>query len=74
MRIFIRDYEIYLFDEFLSNISSDLKEKLLKVIFHELQGKTVIVISHDFEFLPYLEEIYLFTSHKLIKGKQYERK
>jgi ABC-type transport system involved in cytochrome bd biosynthesis fused ATPase/permease subunit len=74
MRIFIRDYEIYLFDEFLSNVSNDLKEKILKVIFHELQDKTIIVISHDSEVLPHLEEIYNFTSRKLIKGQEHERK
>ena len=43
MRAFIRDYEIYLFDEFLSNVSSELKEKIVEFIFHELKGKTIII-------------------------------
>jgi len=67
MRAFIRDYEIYLLDESLSNISSELKEKMLKVIFQELKDKTVIIISHDREVIKYVDEIYKFTSRGLIK-------
>ncbi|CAJ0749197.1 12217_t:CDS:10 [Entrophospora sp. SA101] len=44
MRVFIKDYQIYLFDEFLSNVATDLKEKILPIVFQELDGKTVIVI------------------------------
>jgi len=65
MRILVKDYEIYLFDEFLSNISSDLKKKILKIIFSELKDKTVIVISHDGETLQYVDEKYQFTPRKL---------
>jgi ATP-binding cassette subfamily B protein len=49
MRALIRDYEIYLFDEFLSNVNPDLKKNIQKVIFSELKNKTVIVISHEQE-------------------------
>lgn len=70
MRAFVRNYEIYLFDEFLSNVSSDRKEKIIEVVFRGLRGKTVIVISHDSEVLPYLDEEYKFTSHKLIKNER----
>jgi ATP-binding cassette subfamily B multidrug efflux pump len=65
MRALVKDYEIYLFDEFLSNISSDLKEKILKVIFKELKDKTIIIISHDEGTLRNADEIYKFTSRKL---------
>lgn len=67
MRALVKDYEIYLFDEFLSNINNDLKEKILPVIFRELSGKTVIVISHDPTILSYLDETYQFAPQKLIK-------
>jgi len=67
MRAFIRDYEIYLLDESLSNISSELKEKMLKVIFQELKDKTVIIISHDREVIKYVDEVYKFASRGLIK-------
>jgi ABC-type transport system involved in cytochrome bd biosynthesis fused ATPase/permease subunit len=65
MRAFVRNYEIYLFDEFLSNINSELKIKLLDFAFHRLQDKTIIVISHDEKTLQYGDEIYQFTPQKL---------
>ena len=67
MRALIRDYEIYLFDEFLSNINNELKEKILEFIFHESRNKTIIMISHDTETLQRADEIYKFTSHGLVK-------
>ena len=69
MRALVRDYEIYLFDEFLSNVSSELKEKIVKVIFQELKDKTVIIISHDGAVSKYVDETYKFTSCGLIKEK-----
>ena len=69
-RALVRDYEIYLFDEFLSNINNDLKEKLMKFIFHELRDKTIIVVSHDGKTSQYVDEIYKFTSRGLIKENE----
>ena len=69
MRAFIRDYDIYLLDESLSNISSELKEKIVKVIFQELKDKTIIIISHDQETIKYADEVYKFSSRGLIKEK-----
>ena len=66
MRLFVNDYQIYLLDEFLSNINIDLKKKILKVVFTELRDKTVLIISHDKEIRKYVEEIYQFTPQKLI--------
>ncbi|CAJ0838457.1 12329_t:CDS:10 [Entrophospora sp. SA101] len=75
MRVFIKDYQIYLFDEFLSNVATDLKEKILPIVFQELDGKTVIVISHDPATLQYLNEIYQFTPNGLKKiNQKYDRK
>jgi len=67
MRTLVKDYEVYLFDEFLSNVSSELKKKILKTIFSELKNKTVIFISHDGEALQYADEIYKLTSRGIIK-------
>jgi ABC-type multidrug transport system fused ATPase/permease subunit len=67
MRAFVKDYEIYLFDEFLSNVTSNLKVKILRTIFLELRGKTVIFISHEQETWQYADETYEFTPSKLAK-------
>jgi ABC-type multidrug transport system fused ATPase/permease subunit len=69
MRAFVRSYEIYLFDEFLSNISNDLKEKIVKFIFQELKSKTVIIISHDDRIVKYVDEVCKFTSRGMNKEK-----
>ena len=69
MRALVRDYEIYLFDEFLSNVNNELKEKIVEFIFHELKNKTIIVISHDGIVSKYADETYKFTSCGLIKVK-----
>jgi len=70
MRALVKDYEIYLFDEFLSNINNDLKEKIVKFIFQELKDKTIIIISHDGETVKYTDEICKFTSRGLIKVRE----
>ncbi|CAG8514795.1 2644_t:CDS:10, partial [Cetraspora pellucida] len=67
MRALVRDYEIYLFDEFLSNVNPNLKKNIQKILFSELKNKTVIVISHEKERWDCEEEIYEFTSQKLVK-------
>jgi len=69
MRALVRDYEIYLFDEFLSNVSSELKEKIMEFIFHELKDKIIIIISHDGAVSKYADKTYKFTSGGLIKEK-----
>jgi len=66
MRVFVRDYEIYLFDEFLSNVNNILKEKIMKFIFQELKDKTIIIVSHDDKTAKYVDEVYKFTPHAMV--------
>jgi ABC-type multidrug transport system fused ATPase/permease subunit len=68
MRILAREYQIYLLDEFLSNVSSELKKKVLRAVFSQLKNKTVILISHDAETLAQADEIYQFTPSGLLKA------
>ncbi|CAI2180921.1 8843_t:CDS:1, partial [Funneliformis geosporum] len=72
MRIFIRDYDIYIFDEILSNVQKDLKIKILANIFARLENKTIIVIDHHYDIFQYVNDIYQFTGEKLIKLKKEE--
>ena len=67
MRLFIRDYDIYILDEILSNVHPDLKGIILGNIFAKLKGKTVLVIDHHYEIFQYVDYIYQFTGEKLIK-------
>jgi ABC-type bacteriocin/lantibiotic exporter with double-glycine peptidase domain len=72
MRVFVRDYDIYIFDEILSNVQKDLKAKILANIFAHLKNKTIIVIDHHYDIFQYVDDIYQFTGEKLIKQKKEE--
>ena len=72
MRIFVSDYDIYIFDEILSNVQVDLKAKILANIFTHLKNKTVIVIDHHYDIFQYVDDVYQFTGEKLIKLKKEE--
>ena len=67
--MFVQDYEICLLDEFLSNVSEELKNQILKIIFSKLKNRTIILISHDPKTHEYADEIYQFTPHNLVKYK-----
>lgn len=70
MKIFLRDYDIYIFDEILSNVQKDLKAKILANIFTHLKNKMIIVIDHHYDIFQYVDDIYQFTGEKLIKMKK----
>lgn len=72
MRMFIHDYDIYILDEILSNVHPDLKAVVLKNIFTQIKGKTILVIDHHYEIFQYVDEIYQFTGEKLIKMNKKE--
>jgi len=72
MRIFVRDYDIYIFDEILSNVQKDLKNKILANVFAHLKNKTIIVIDHHYDIFQYVDDIYQFTGEKLIRQKKEE--
>jgi ABC-type bacteriocin/lantibiotic exporter with double-glycine peptidase domain len=67
MRVFIQDYDIYIFDEILSNVQKDLKSQILSNIFARLKSKTVIVIDHHYDIFHHVDEVYQFTGEKLIE-------
>ena len=48
---------IVIFDEPLTSLDKETREKIVKLIVNETKEKTVIIISHDPEILPYAEHI-----------------
>lgn len=48
---------IVIFDEPLTSLDKETREKIVKLIVNETSGKTIIIISHDPEILPYAEHI-----------------
>ncbi|CAG8646629.1 34919_t:CDS:1, partial [Racocetra persica] len=70
MKIFLRDYDVYILDEILSNVHPVLKKTILRNIFEHIKGKTVIVIDHHYEIFQYLDHVYQFTGEKLLVKKK----
>jgi len=66
MKIFLRDYDVYILDEILSNVHPVLKKTVLRNIFEHIKGKTIIVIDHHYEIFQYLDYVYQFTGKALI--------
>ena len=67
MKIFIRDYDLYILDEILSNVHPILKENILRNIFNHIKGQTVLTIDHHYQIFQYVDYVYQFTGEKLIK-------
>ncbi len=66
-RTLLKDSDIYIFDEALSQIDIEREEKILKNIFRYLKNKTIIVISHRFNNQNLFDQVI-----KLEGGKIYE--
>lgn len=52
-----RDSNILIFDEPLAGLDKNTREKVLKMITSECTSKTMIVITHDKEIIPYMTRI-----------------
>ena len=46
----------YILDEPLTSLDSKTKKKIIKMIMNELKNKTIIVITHDKEIIPYMNK------------------
>ena len=55
MRGLMRDSQILIFDEPLAGLDQKTRAKVIKMIVEETKNKTVLVITHDPEILPYLD-------------------
>ena len=53
---------IIFFDEPLAGLDEITRKKVIKMILKECKGKTMLVITHDKEIIPYMDKV-----HKLIK-------
>ena len=54
LRGLMRNSKIIIFDEPLAGLDSKSREKVIKMIVEETKNKTVIIITHDQEIIPYM--------------------
>ena len=55
------NYFVIIFDEPLTSLDPDTRKKVLKMIKEECSQKTVLVITHDMEIVPYMDKIINIT-------------
>lgn len=56
-RALYEDNSIYIFDEPTSNIDVVAEEKIMKNVTEMVENKTLILITHNFHILPYIDRI-----------------
>ena len=57
LRGILREGNIIIFDEPLTSLDPDTRKKVMKMIKEECSSKTVLVITHDMEIVPYMDKI-----------------
>jgi ATP-binding cassette subfamily B protein len=57
VRGILRKSKIIIFDEPLAGLDQDTRQRVINMILEENNNKTVIVITHDKEILPYMERV-----------------
>jgi ABC-type multidrug transport system fused ATPase/permease subunit len=53
----VKNGNIIIFDEPLAGLDSKTRQKIIKLIINETKNKTVIVVTHDKEILPYMDKV-----------------
>ena len=71
-RAFANDPELVIADEPTGNLDSTTGKKIMKVLtdFHEKEGKTIVVVTHDPTIADYSEEIINIKDGEIIKNHQ----
>ena len=67
-RSFIKDSEIYLFDDCFSSLDSDTEDRILKNLKHNFKNKTLIIISHRISCVKDADNIIVLDNGKIIQS------
>lgn len=57
VRGILKPSQIVLIDEPLSALDPDTRVKVIKMIVEECKNKTLVIVTHDEEILPYMDEV-----------------
>ena len=67
-RSFIKDSEIYLFDDCFSSLDSDTEDRILKNLKNNFLNKTLIIISHRVSCVKHADNIIVLDNGKIIQS------
>ena len=67
-RSFIKDSEIYLFDDCFSSLDSDTEDRILKNLKNNFKNKTLIIISHRISCVKDADNIIVLDNGKIIQS------
>ena len=67
-RSFIKDSEIYLFDDCFSSLDSDTEDRILKNLKNNFHNKTLIIISHRVSCVKHADNIIVLDNGKIIQS------
>jgi len=66
-RSFIKDSEIYLFDDCFSSLDSDTEDRILKNLKNNFKNKTLIIISHRVSCVKHADNIIVLDNGRIIQ-------
>ena len=67
-RSFIKDSEIYLFDDCFSSLDSDTEDRILRNLKNNFQKKTLIIVSHRLSCVKDADNIIVLDNGKIIQS------
>ena len=67
-RSFIKDSEIYLFDDCFSSLDSDTEDRILKNLKNNFKNKTLIIISHRISCIKDADNIIVLNNGRIIQS------
>ena len=71
-RSFIKDSEIYLFDDCFSSLDSDTEDRILKNLKNNFKNKTLIIISHRVSCVKHADNIIVLDNGRIIQNGSHD--
>ena len=66
-RSFIKDSEIYLFDDCFSSLDSDTEERIINNLKNNFKNKTLLIVSHRVSCVKHADNIIVLDNGKIIQ-------
>lgn len=72
-RAFLKPSKILIMDEATSALDMNSEERINDVLRHSFDDRTILVISHRFTLLPYVDEIFVLEAGQIVQRGSHRR-